>query len=309
MAQAWHAHIVPGGYLAITGLPYPQLGTAAAAAYLESTGAYDRVLTDQTEVAVFQRKETGRRGVFYIAGGDDKAKYIAQANLSAGSVKRWMPGRAGGRMETFLYAVGGCDRELPNIDHVYSLPPRSSNLWYLDSTRYWNQIVSERTDYAELLYLDTDTFMAADCMDLWLALAHYDLALGHSASRDTTVSAVGVPAAYATPSVGVDLFSNNERVRATFADWLDTYEHYQAIYGDNDEAALRDTLYFNRRGLRILTLPPEYTARCAFGGQYFGRVRILHAQLPDLPEIAERINATTAMRVWHDGILWAHGRD
>lgn len=307
MVMAWHPHIVPGGYLAITGLSYAQLGTAAAADYLASTGDYDRAMTDQGEVAVFQRREAGRRGVFYIVGGDDKEKYARQANKSAGSVKRWMPGRANGRMETFLYAAGGCDLDLPNIDHVYTLPHRTSALWYLDSTRYFNQVVNERTDYAELLYLDTDTWVCSDCMDLWATLSHFDIAVGQAAGRDATPSAYGVPPAFTTPSIGVTLFNNNERVRAMMGEWLDNFECYQTIYGDYDEAALRDTLYFNRQGLRVYTLPPEYTARVGFGGWYFGKVRILHAQLDNLPEIAEEINSTTAMRIWRYGWLWRHG--
>jgi hypothetical protein len=242
--------------------------------------------------------------VFYIVNGD---AYAEEANKSAGSAKAHLTGRIKGQIETFMYAVGGAPRlDLPNIDHVYSLPPRSSDLWYLDATRYFLQVVNERTDYKQLLYLDTDTWVAADCDDLWRVLDQHDLALAQAAGRDATPSAYGVPPAFTTPSIGVTAFNNSPAVRSLLSDWLANFEQYRAIYGDYDEAALRDTLYYNRQGIRICTLPPEYSLRCGFGCWLYGEARILHARLNNLPEIAREINSVHTMRLWRYGFLWYH---
>lgn len=298
MFEAWHPRIVSDGVIGITGLCYNQLGTQALADYITATGLYERILTEQNLVACFRRLPPKKRGVFYIVDGDS---YAEEANKSASSVKRWMP-----NIETFLYAVGGYSKPLPHIDHIYTLPPRQSKLWYLDSTRYFNQIVNERTDYGQLLYLDTDTWVASACMDMWQVLSHYDFAVAQAAGRDATPSAFGVPAAFTTPSIGVTLFRNDGPVRQMLADWLENFENHQVTYGDYDEAALRDTVYRNKRGLKIMTLPPEYSVRCGFGCWLYGAARILHARLPNLPEIAEEINSVTTMRLWRYGFLWYH---
>jgi hypothetical protein len=141
-------------------------------------------------------------------------------------------------------------------------------------------------------------------------LDNYDLAVGHSASRDATDSALGTPASFPTFQVGVMLFNNNPTVRALFADWLDYYERYWRIYENNDEAALRDALWACRgSGVRWMCLAPEYCLRFDFGAWVNGRVRILHGRVGGistdrvpLDAVAAEINSDTRMRHWHHGL-------
>jgi len=298
--DAWKDHVIVDGYIAITGLGYPNLGTAQVTVEAVESGEFDLILTEQSLVAVLKKRPDYKRAVFYIAHGN---RYAIEASKHAESVKEHMPG-----VETFLFAVGDTTRR-PNIDHSLPLPARNSDLWYLDSTRYFNIIVERLIEYERLLYLDTDTYMGWDCMDMWWLLDNYDLCLGHSAGRDATPSAMGTPPAFTVLSIGVNLFKNNEAVRATYADWLAYYEKYQHIYEDNDEAALRDVLYRNKHKLQIYVLPPEYSCRANFGCWLKGRMRIVHARLPNLPETAKELNEVASMRMWRYGYLWYHGME
>lgn len=299
--EAWDRHIIADGHIAIAGFDYPNLGTAQVAQEAVESGRYEMVLTEQNFAAVLRRKPDYKRAVFYIVDG---GRYAKEASYSAGSVKERMPG-----VETFLFAVGGTSPK-PNIDHVLPLTERQDEYWYLDSTRYFNVIVETLKDYERLLYLDTDTWMASPCMDMWWLLDNYDLCLGHSAGRDTPPTALGTPSGFSILSIGVNLFKNNEAVRATFADWLDYFKCYRHIYENYDEAALRDVLFRNEHKLQLYILPPEYTLRAGFGCWIYGKVRIVHARLPNLRTIGEDLNAITVMRLWRpeDGFLWYHGQ-
>jgi len=299
--DAWADKVMEDGHIAIAGLGYSSLGTARVMQEAVDSGNFVRVLEEQDRVAVLRRNPRHRRAAFYIVDGE---QYADEAAYSASSLKEHMP-----RVETFLFAVGGTkDRDC--IDHVVALPPRESELWYLDSTRYFNQAVGQLHEYNRLLYLDTDTWVSWDCLDMWWLLEQFDVCLGHSAGREAMPSAIGTPPAFTTLSIGVSLFCNNAKVRATLSDWLAFYEKYAHIYGDNDESPLRDVLWLNRHGLKMYILPPEYNARVGFGCWLYGRVRVVHARLPRLRHVAEELNEHTVMRMWRpdDGFLWYHQR-
>lgn len=295
--DAWVDKVVPDGHIAIAGLSYSNLGSAQVMQEAVDGGKFDRVLEEQDFVAVLRRRPTHKRAVFYIVDGEP---YADEASYSARSVKENMPG-----VETFLFAVGGADpRE--NIDHVVALPERESELWYLDSTRYWNLAVEKLHEYNHLLYLDTDTWVAWPCTNAWWLLERFDMCLGHSVGREAMPSAIGVPVSFCTLSIGVTFFCNNKQVRDTFWEWLAFYEKYPHLYGDNDESPLRDVLWLNPYGLRFYVLAPEYNLRCGFGAWIYGRVRIVHARLPRLHRVAAELNERTHMRMWRDGWLWYH---
>jgi len=298
--DAWADKVMEDGHIAIAGLGYEALGTHRVMTEALFTGDWDRVLSDQPHVAVLRRRPRNKRAVFYIVDGEP---YAREAARSASSVKAHMPA-----VETFLFAVGGSPAK-DSIDHVVALPERESPLWYLDSTRYFNLAVNEHLQvYNRLLYMDTDTWVAWDCLDMWWLLERFDVCLGHAAGREAMPSAIGTPPAFTTLSIGVSLFRNNAEVRAMLAEWLAFYERWPHIYGDNDESPLRDVLWLNRQGLRIYILPPEYNVRAGFGCWLYGRARVVHARMPNLSEVTEVLNSETSMRLWHpsspDKFLW-----
>lgn len=296
--DAWHSAVIPGGWVGIAGLPYNQLGTARVANEAVASGLYDYQLHEQDLVAVLKKREAPvKRACFYIASDD---AYGADADYSAASVK----GQAG--LETYLFRVSG-GRDFPHMDHVVALPAREHEQWYVDSVRYMNYAIDYLNDYDQLLYMDCDTYVADPIGEMFCLLDHYDMALGHACGRDVTLSHYKVPPSFTTLGVGVNLFCNNDKIRALFADWQARYGPNYEEYGPSDEGPLRDLLFVNEHDVRVVVLPPEYHCRFGFGVWLFGRVRILHGKDPrPLAEVAAELNSQTSMRIWRYGMLWHH---
>jgi hypothetical protein len=293
----WENLVIPGGTIGIAGLSYEQLGTARVAMEAVASGAYDYALHEQDLVAVLKKKvEPVRRACFYVVSDD----YVDQAVYSAASVKE----QTG--LETYLFVTDEAQSH-PASDHIIQLPARKHEQWYVDSTRYMNFVINYLSDYDELLYLDCDTYMARPCGEMFCLLEHYDMALGHACGRDVTLSAYKVPPSFTTLAVGVNLFRNNDRIKALFADWQEVYEANYEEYGPSDEGPLRDLLFVNEHDVRVAVLPPEYHCRFGFGVWLFGWARILHGKdSRPLAEVAADINSQTTMRLWRYGMLWYH---
>jgi hypothetical protein len=293
----WQELVIPGGWLCIAGLSYEQLGTARVAIEAVASGAYDYALSEQNFVAVLRKKdEAAKRACFYVVSAD----FVDQAYYSAASVKEQMG------LETYLFVTDETQPH-PAIDHIVSLPGRKHDEWYLDSVEYMNFVVDYLSDYDELLYLDCDTYVARPCGEMFSLLEHYDMALGHACGRDVTLSAYKVPPSFTTLGVGVNLFRNNEKIKALFADWQERYHADYEQYGPSDEGPLRDLLFVNEHDVRVVVLPPEYHCRFGFGVWLFGWARILHGKdRQPLAEVAADINSQTSMRLWRYGMLWYH---
>lgn len=245
-----------------------------------------------------------KRAVFYIASQDDDRRFIREATCSADSVRQVLG------LPTILFVEGGRGKEQGQFTEVRALPPREEDLWYLDATRYFNIAVNELADYDQLLYLDVDTHICWPCMDLFDLLERYDMALGQSPQRDAIESVTGTPDCFTTLQIGVNVFRNDDKMRAFFADWLVRYEANAYDYDNNDQASLRDALWENTHGIRWMALPPEYCLRFDFGCWVVGKVRILHGRIGGvsvdrrpLKGICDSINSTHLMRIWLHGKL------
>jgi len=244
------------------------------------------------------------RAAFWIVGENDQGRYIVEAANSAESVKRVLG------LPTFLFTDHPKPPKGLPFDEIHHLPEQQGPFWYLDQVRYFNRAVAMLADYDELLYLDVDTYVAWPCLNLFDVLRQFDFAAGQSASRDAVESALDVPESFCTPQVGVNPFRNTERVRQFLADWLRMYETHAARYDNNDEAALRDTLWLNEAGIRFCTLAPEFALRFDFGCWVKGWVRILHGRVAGISSnreplgpVASAINENCRMRLWSHGLI------
>lgn len=251
-----------------------------------------------------------KRAVFYIVSNDDGDRFVREACHSLESVRRHLPG-----LPAFLFLSGDTDESVGRFNKVYPLPGRREPFWYLDSTRFFVEAVKELADFDQLLYLDTDTYLAWPCSTLFDLLDQYDYAIGQSPQRDCCASVAGAPDSFCTLENGVNVFRNDEKVRRFLEEeWLARFERHWQEYDNNDNGPLRDALWENRLDLKWVTLAPEWSLRFDFGAWIQGRVRILHGRrkgistdVRPLTSVAKAINANYKMRIWRNGRLMRWG--
>jgi hypothetical protein len=236
--------------------------------------------------------------VVYIAGGQS---YCQDAETSCVSVKRHNP-----NLPCIL--ATDCKSGIPPVyDRIIQMPNRRSSIWYLDSTWYCNLAFDAlRDDYDSLLFLDTDTYVAAPLDDMLRLTERFDIAVSHGVSRHTTGRVCDIPDAFPEHEIGVMLVRTNEVIKHLFDDWLELYEAHPEVYGNNDQGPLRDAMWMNKL-LNMYVLPEEYHARWGFGVTVVSKVRILHSRSPGYSNerAAREINSTGGRRLfWPGGNIW-----
>lgn len=224
---------------------------------------------------------------FWIASGN---RYAEEARKSMESLKRHMPD-----LHCCLCTTEKVSHKA--FDSVMKLDKREHRYWYLDSVRYFNQVLRE-TEAKRLLYLDTDTYVCEDILDLFALLDRFDFVGAHAPGRQTANTVNDLPAAFPEINVGVQVFRNAPIVEALFRGWQARYEATPKLYGNNDQGALREALW-NWTG-RLYVLPPEYNMRWQFGGFARYPVKILHGR-GDHEAVAQKLNAKAGMRGWDRG--------
>jgi hypothetical protein len=202
--------------------------------------------------------------ILYVNSHHQNQKYIAEANKSVASFKRFLP-----EAKYYLYT----DRENPNSEFVnnfdivrttdFSYPEFMQNRVHLNG-----QMVAKHRAMLELeedivMYLGADTYaLKEDVSDLPRILENFDIALAHAPLRiNTELNNSSIPeVAVAFPEYNCDviLYKNNKDVRTFLQQWrqsylADDYSH------PHDQGTFRYQLYFSK--LRLATLPPEYNYR------------------------------------------------
>jgi hypothetical protein len=152
-----------------------------------------------------------------------------------------------------------------------------------------------RSPYERTLFLDSDTYVAADISQLFSLLDRFDIAVAHAPHRRPRGPAEQrrfheIPSGFVVMNTGVILFKKSERTAAFFADWL---RLCQGEYADcNDQASFRVALYHS--DLRVATLTPEYNYRFRKRLCINGSLKILHGRHTDLPLVARKADALVA---------------
>lgn len=229
---------------------------------------------------------------FWIA---DQPSYVLEAQHSAASFRRHNPG-----CHTALFgeASGGFDRIIP-------LEPRLFGKWYLDSVNYFRIALSELSGDDRLIYFDVDTYTLAPLDDLVMLIGRFDLIGAHAPARETAPSALRVPDAFPEINVGVLGIHNTPDMVHFVIAWLHQYKEHEAIYGDNDQAPLRDALWTHPE-IELYVMPPEYNCRFGFGGFAALPVKVLHGRGMDFEQAAQAVNYTQGMRAWTGRDLHEH---
>ena len=232
-------------------------------------------------------------GVIYVAIG---ARFIAEARLSAESVRRLLP-----EVPILLFTdrVPEIRRGFDEIIQLSAPHPRA----HINKLIAMMQSPFERT-----LLLDTDTYVCAGISDLFAILERFDIAMTlERPYQDDFPASSGVPDAFVEFNQGVIAFRRSYEVQDALKESLSWTERLDARY---DQPPLRLALFHSE--VRIATLPLEYNCRFANYGYLSGEVRILHGRLPnrqmrnqDFERVARTLNLVTVPRVFLIGAVFA----
>lgn len=220
---------------------------------------------------------------FWIASGEG---YVTEARASAASFKAY-----NADCQTVLFGEGG-----GGFDRVIPLAPRQFDRWYLDSVNYFRLALAELKD-DRLIYFDTDTCILSSLKGLIALIGRFDLIGAHAPARETARTVNRIPDTFPEINIGVLGIRNTPEMSAFMEAWLRQYRDYPEIYGDNDQAPLRDVLWTHPE-ISIYIMPPEYNCRFGFGGFAALPVKVLHSRGYPYDRAAEFLNKEAGMRAW-----------
>jgi hypothetical protein len=234
-----------------------------------------------------------RAGIMYSAFGE---KYIAEAAKAARS------SLAHNAVPHLIFA-GGELRDPPAGATVVRFQPVSTAP-FVDRIANMRRSPFERT-----LYLDTDTYVTEQLLDVLDLLDHYDLAVAQSPSY-RGLDDPEVPAAFPEFNCGVVAWRSTPAVAAFLRSWEETYRAWlveDVLLGPDGEAhptrtGIGDQPAFRRcawqHAMRVATLPPEYNLRLGMQTTVVDRVRLLHGHTSRYDLHAKHYNRKTGPRTY-----------
>jgi hypothetical protein len=158
--------------------------------------------------------------------------------------------------------------------------------------------------YERFIYLDTDTYVAADLSEMFGLLENFDV-IGHQLFEGHDYSCPGVPDAFPEFNAGVFGFRRGPAVDRLFAQWREQYDRYRALntggvydYANaSDQKSFRIALYGS--GLRHSVLGPEFNFIVQHVQFACAGVKIFHGRpFRELRRIAGLVNARLGARAW-----------
>lgn len=155
---------------------------------------------------------------------------------------------------------------------------------YVDKLRPLVESPFERT-----LFLDTDTYSAAPCHEVFALLDRFELAVAHAPLRAHLHFPLACPMSFPEMNTGVIAYRNTPAFQALVAQWIAIFDSQTEI--DCDQPSFREALYAS--DIRFAVLTSEYNLRACFpyflGGNV--AVKIIHARDQDLDEAIACLSA------------------
>lgn len=238
------------------------------------------------------------QGIIYTAIG---SKYVQEAQISARSVKKFLP-----KVKIIIFTDSppldkGVFDQIIKIDNLHPKP-------------HINKLISMmNSPFQDTLFLDTDTFICGDISELFDLLNHFDIAMTHDRRYyDDFPKDTGIPDAFREFNQGVIIFRKSIKLQKIFEESLKWTEIHFTQVGEykGDQPPLRIALYLS--DIRIATLTHEFNCRYHSFGYLNGEVKILHGRIPgedfteiNLNTIALKINQETIPRVFVAGEVFA----
>jgi hypothetical protein len=225
-----------------------------------------------------------QRGIVYSATG---AEFVAEAIASARSSLRF------NRVAHLIF----CDA-IPSerIDGVDFVRYETSGDPLLDRDRSICRLPFEQT-----IFLDTDTYVAANVDDLFDLLNRFDVAAAHAPGYTKCLDK-GQSEAFNDFNLGVVALRRTPGVAELLANWIDIYERWKKsppfrIYtAASDQASFRRALW--ESSISFFVLSPEYNYRSIFPGRLVGAAKIIHGRSRNYEKLTAHINAQTGPRIF-----------
>lgn len=223
------------------------------------------------------------RGVVYFASGPT---YIEKAEISADSLRAHNP-----ELPITLCTDEQVDSSA--FDDILmvetALEEKGDSILSAEQIRY------DRT-----LFLDADTYVAADITDVFTLLDRFDLVATHNEARAWyhqeiyEQAGVNLPACFPEYNTGVVGYTDSRAVRRLFERWNQIYGELEY---ERNQPAFRIALY--ESDVNLGTLPPEYNFMTHTIGFASGDVKILHQGTSDedLAEWAALLNSVPGKKV------------
>jgi hypothetical protein len=205
------------------------------------------------------------KGVLYAATG---RKFVAEAEVSAASVKATMPGVP-------IALVSDCGSSSRDFDVQFEIKDAAYS--FIDKI-----LAMKATPFERTLYLDTDTFMLRQVHSLFDLLDRFDLAAAFEPAR-FLYDIIGVPNSFPELNTGVILYNSCPLIFEAIDEWYRLYKEEIEAMRRSNKNAWHDQLAFTRMifgsKLAFFVLPPEYNARILLPQQVSGEVKIVHARI------------------------------
>lgn len=218
------------------------------------------------------------RGAIYVATG---ARYLAEAATSLAQLRRSNPGLPVALVTDAAQPPGDWDVVLPLPDPVHGLR---------------DKLHLRRAPWAQAIFLDTDTHVAADLGDVFALLdGGFDLA-AHQLFEGHDYDLPDVPHTFPEFNTGVIAFRNTPAVQAFFDQWTEIYATRPPPY-PTDQYSFRIAVFHS--GLRHTVLTPEYNFRPLATNFAITDLRIVHGRpLTAMPALKERIDVRCVHRAY-----------
>ena len=229
------------------------------------------------------------RGVVYVATGD---AYITEARESAASVREAMPG------------VPICLITDVDVDPGSAFDTIVTHAEGAGTKRFKQNL--HLSPYDRTVFLDTDTFVAADVSDLFTVLDRFEIA-AKQISSDYNAKRLEVPSAFPEMNSGVIVYRKTPAVLALFEEWRRLFIEFESDYGWTwDQLSFRKAVYESEA--RVASLPIEYNFMPYFPAYLMNNAKIVHGRTGErMRRIASEVNEVTGSRVFFPRIgviLW-----
>lgn len=228
------------------------------------------------------------QSAFWVVSGEN---YVREAEVSANSLAKVMPS-----VERWCFSPDSV--ESSSFTNIVKLPPRTSEAWYVDCCRYVTLAMDILPE--QVLYLDSDTYFIAEVPEVFDLLKHFDICLAHAPLRISAPTIKPIPDCFPEFNIAVIAMNNTPTIRGLWQKVATQLKDNLSVYGNNDQAPLREVLFDSR--IRFAVLPPEYDFHFRLGAYLSYRAKILHGR-GDYESVAKSINSGTVgprtWRVWN----------